>query len=144
MASCYRCNADLPKGVPIIRQSVKMGASSGVSWGRRFRSSSRSSYSEKPFCQACVALMAAQRRSSGGLAGGCLAVVLGGGAFVVLIGALAGTSHQNPTPPPAVLATPQAAPPDMAKPKPHRRKKMKTTPKAEPKADKPSELMELE
>ncbi len=84
--------------------------------GRRLRTSSRTSYAEKPFCQACVAAMEEKARQArqfspftkigGAVAGSLLVIGMIGSAF----------DKKAPTPPPTVVATPAAAPlvPDMA------------------------------
>lgn len=122
MVSCYRCNAALPRGVPITRLRVEVGESNRVSAGRRYWSTSRrATYAEKPFCEACIAARqrdqddaeAARRAKSRKTFMVLMALV---GFFFVLgaIGSKLPPAPQDLKPARVVVQQPQAAPPDMA------------------------------
>lgn len=113
MASCYGCNADLPKGVPVIRRRVPTGGSSGVSWGKRVRVSSRSTYAERAFCEACAAAM--DKRNSPGPIMKAFGAVAG---VFLLIGIIGAATKKDNNSVPAAVAAPVVATgtsaPDMA------------------------------
>jgi hypothetical protein len=140
MASCYGCNADLPKGVPVIRRRVRTGGSSGVSWGKRVRVSSRSTYAERAFCQACIAAMDEKARQARQFrpftkVGGAIA------GFLLVVG-MVGTAFDKKEAPatvassaPAVASAPVVPDMALAVKKPKRKKRPKTAVAVAPSED---------
>lgn len=106
MASCYGCNADLPKGVPVQRRRIVVGTSSSVRVSKRVGYFSGTKHEDKAFCATCVAKVDAEANAGKpGLLSQLFSMI-----FVIVIGVLIyncdGCRSNRPPPESAPAVTP--------------------------------------